>query len=246
MLMLDLPSLSVEADDQIYKGLPVLKLQLKKAEIDGEYADNLLQSAEFLEDAEPKGALLIENTGKNFCLGWKPDFNGGVSARQGMELAQKWEKAVSVFYSLSCPTVVKINGHCLGWGLSLTSVCDWRWCTQDAIFASTELDFGLPPGMYSWQLPALVGLNNARRLVMAGQTVSAVEAVKIGLADEIVNTRLDDIQTERLRNFSQKTGPAWQNARRLLNESGASLRENHLGTYLAALSQSLSRFKQLQ
>lgn len=88
--------------------------------------------------------------------------------------------------SLDAPVVAAINGHALGAGLELALACDVRVASREAKVGSPEVRLGLIPGGGATQrLPRLVGLGEAMRLVLTGDTVEAPRAREIGLVEEV-------------------------------------------------------------
>jgi len=88
---------------------------------------------------------------------------------------------------LQKPVLAMINGYCLGGGLELAMACDLRIASDRAVLGQTEINLGIiPGGGGSQRLPRLVGLGNALRLTLTGETVDAHEALRLGLVEEVV------------------------------------------------------------
>ena len=85
------------------------------------------------------------------------------------------------------PFIAAINGHCLGGGLELAMACDVRVASTRATFGQPEINLGLIPGGGGTQrLPRLIGLGAALRLVLTGDAISADDAFRLGLVEEVV------------------------------------------------------------
>jgi enoyl-CoA hydratase len=85
------------------------------------------------------------------------------------------------------PVIAAVNGACLGGGLELALACDVRIASERATFGQPEVRLGIIPGGGGTQrLPRVVGLGAALKLAMSGEAVAADEALRIGLADEVV------------------------------------------------------------
>ena len=87
------------------------------------------------------------------------------------------------------PIVVAIHGAALGGGYELALACSYRICTDDrkTQVGLPEVQLGLLPGAGGTQrLPRLIGIAHALDLILAGKTVKAVKAKKLGLVDEVV------------------------------------------------------------
>ncbi len=86
-----------------------------------------------------------------------------------------------------------ICGNALGGGLEVALGCHYRIAAIDAVVGLPEVKLGLLPGASGTQrLPRLSGIQKALDMILSGNPLSAVEALKIGIIDKIVNT--DELQ----------------------------------------------------
>jgi enoyl-CoA hydratase len=84
------------------------------------------------------------------------------------------------------PVVAAVNGYALGGGCELVMACDIRVAAEDAFFAVPEINLGGLPGIGGMQrLQRLVGPGKAKQMVLTGERVTAVEAHRVGLVDEL-------------------------------------------------------------
>jgi enoyl-CoA hydratase/carnithine racemase len=86
----------------------------------------------------------------------------------------------------SKPMLAAVHGYTLAGGLELALACDIRIATEDAVFGAPEVKWNLLHGYGALRLPALVGLSNAMRLLLTGDTIDAAEAYRIGLVADVV------------------------------------------------------------
>ena len=99
----------------------------------------------------------------------------------------KGQKFFSKLEALSKPVVAAINGYALGGGLELALACDFRLASNNAELGSPEIKLGMIPAWGGTQrLTKIVGVAEAKRLIMLGDRVKAMEALKIGLVDKVV------------------------------------------------------------
>jgi enoyl-CoA hydratase len=90
---------------------------------------------------------------------------------------------------LAQPVIAAINGTALGGGCELAMACDIRIAEEHARLGQPEVGLGLIPGAGGTQnLPRLVGLGRAKRMIFTGERIDAHEALRIGLVDEVVPT----------------------------------------------------------
>jgi enoyl-CoA hydratase/carnithine racemase len=84
------------------------------------------------------------------------------------------------------PTICQIHGAALGGAFELALACDFRTMAEDAVAGIMEVRIGLLPDVGGCsRLPALVGLGNAKELIMTGKVIDGHEAHRIGFANRI-------------------------------------------------------------
>ena len=105
---------------------------------------------------------------------------------------------VNLFESMSKPVIAQIHGGCIGLGAELALACDLRVMADDVKFGLPEVKLGLIPDVGgSSRLPAVVGLGNAKELIMTGRLIGAEDCYRIGAANRIAPLdKLDDATGE--------------------------------------------------
>jgi enoyl-CoA hydratase/carnithine racemase len=84
------------------------------------------------------------------------------------------------------PTICQIHGGCLGGAFELSLACDFRVMAEDAVAGIMEVRVGLLPDVGGCsRLPAVVGLGNAKELIMTGKVIDGAEAHRIGFANRV-------------------------------------------------------------
>jgi enoyl-CoA hydratase/carnithine racemase len=85
------------------------------------------------------------------------------------------------------PLIGAINGIAFGGGLEIALICDIRIAVEHARFACSEVNLGIMPGWGATQrLPRMIPRSKAAELVFSGKPISAQEAYRIGLVNEVV------------------------------------------------------------
>ncbi|MET9692579.1 enoyl-CoA hydratase/isomerase family protein [Streptomyces sp. NPDC006514] len=103
------------------------------------------------------------------------------------EHAVALQEAFSAVARIEKPVIAAINGAALGGGCELALTADFRVCADDSRLGLPEILLGVIPGAGGTQrLPRLVGLAAAKDMVYSGRALSAEEALRIGLVDEVV------------------------------------------------------------
>jgi enoyl-CoA hydratase/carnithine racemase len=99
------------------------------------------------------------------------------------------------------PTICQIHGAALGGAFELALACDFRTMAEDAVAGIMEVRVGLVPDVGGCsRLPAVVGLGNAKELIMTGKVIDGREAHRIGFANRIAPADELDAATEALAN----------------------------------------------
>jgi enoyl-CoA hydratase/carnithine racemase len=99
------------------------------------------------------------------------------------------------------PTICQIHGAALGGAFELALACDFRTMAEDAVAGIMEVRVGLLPDVGGCsRLPAVVGLGNAKELIMTGKVIDGREAHRIGFANRIAPAAELDEASDKLAN----------------------------------------------
>ncbi len=84
------------------------------------------------------------------------------------------------------PVIAAVNGFALGGGNELAMACDFRICSENAMFGQPEVGLGITPGFGGTQrLARLVGMGMAKQLLYTAKNIDAAEALRIGLVNAV-------------------------------------------------------------
>jgi len=156
-----------------------------------------------------KGLLVVSKKPDIFIAGADiKEIENITSSPEAEVKAQEGQKIFNALEKLSIPSIALINGACLGGGLELALACDYRLaCFGDKVkIGLPEVKLGIIPGFGGTKrLPRLVGLRKGLQLILAGEAVSANEALKIGLVDGLFSqNRLFEEGLEFLKRHARK------------------------------------------
>jgi enoyl-CoA hydratase len=132
-------------------------------------------------------AILITGAGeKSFAAGADINELALATATTGEQMALRGQSVFSLIESCGKPVIALINGFALGGGCELALACTVRFAASTAKLGQPEIKLGILPGYGGTQrLPRLVGRSAALRLLLTGDMISADEALRIGLVDEV-------------------------------------------------------------
>ncbi len=154
----------------------------------------LIRLRELLEEVQQsnyKALIMISRKPGIFIAG------ADIEEIRGMKKKEDFEKALNEAHQifnkvedLKIPVIVAIHGQCLGGGCELSLACDYRIATDDPStrIGLPEVKLGIIPGFGGCvRLPRVVGLQASLDIILAGKTVDANKALRIGLVDQVVH-----------------------------------------------------------
>jgi len=149
--------------------------------------------------------VILTGAGRGFCAGGdlksEGDALGAFEGSMGItgpykELAEYFfndlrhkvlQSAMRKLEDLPQVTIAAINGPAVGVGLEMATLCDMRIASEQARFGEVAVPAGfVPESGGSRNLPKLVGIGRAMRLILTGEIIGAQEAERIGLVEEVV------------------------------------------------------------
>lgn len=116
---------------------------------------------------------------------------GGADNRTRLlALIGKLQDSIHAVARCPVPVIGAVHGHCLGGGIDLTTACDFRLCSQDAVFSVRETRIAIVADLGTLQrLPSIIGRGPARELVYTGRDFDADEAVRLGFCNQVLPDR---------------------------------------------------------
>jgi enoyl-CoA hydratase len=138
-------------------------------------------------DAVVRGVILTGAGDKAFIAGADISELSHATALDAERSSRFGQGVLDLIENLGKPVIAAINGFALGGGCETAMACTIRIAVETAKFGQPEVKLGLLPGGGGTQrLPRLVGKGRALQLILSGEMISAQEAYRIGLVNEIV------------------------------------------------------------
>jgi enoyl-CoA hydratase len=139
------------------------------------------------EDDAVRGVILTGAGDKAFIAGADISELAHVTAVEAEESSSRGQAVLNLIENLDKPVVAAVNGFALGGGCETAMACTVRVASENAKFGQPEVKLGLLPGGGGTQrLPRLVGKGRALQLILSGEMISAQDAYRIGLVNEVV------------------------------------------------------------
>jgi enoyl-CoA hydratase/carnithine racemase len=175
--------------------------------------------------------VVVTGAGGAFCSGadiGDPKGISGDSEDPPLTRMRFLGSVMSALFDLPKPTIAKVRGIAAGAGLSLALCCDLTVVSSTARLSEIFTKRGLSvDGGSSWLLPRLVGLHRAKELAYFADTLSAEEALAMGLVNRVVpEEELDGFVDAWARRLAAGPPVALSLTKKLLNDSmGVSMAE---------------------
>ncbi len=189
--------------------------------VDEKFLLELAEIQEIIDADKSLRVLLINAEGDHFSAGVDLNFLLPVTSQYIMDKLVWLQRLYSRWQELPIPVIAAIQGLCYGSAMEFILGCDIRIAAQNARFAIPEVRFGLSPDMGgTTRLTQLVGMGQAKRLIMGCDEIDANEALRIGLVEIVA-------ENEQLQERAIKM------ARRMVNLPPIALRFAKKGINLA-------------
>lgn len=155
--------------------------------INADMRRDLNAAFERFRDDEDAWVGIVTGAGRAFCAG--ADMRDGTGSA-GDFPGTFWEKpTINSFESgweIFKPVIAAVNGHCLGYGLTLVTWCDFVIASEEARFGFPEVQLGVPTIVGAIRLPQRINWQYAMEILLTGEPISAERAREVGLAGWVV------------------------------------------------------------
>lgn len=147
------------------------------------------RTLDWLEADSAIAALILTGAGeRSFVSGGDlKDFERITTYDAAVAMSRRMQLITSRIRALPVAVIGAINGDCLGGGCEVALACDIRIVSDRAHFGFKQVNLGITP---AWggrrRLVRLVGRSRALTLLLTGDLIDAVEAMRLGLADRVV------------------------------------------------------------
>ena len=160
-------------------------------------------------------AVVLAGRGKSFSAG--ADLNwmkaaGEASEAENFADAMKLAGMLRTLAEMNKPTIARVHGAALGGGMGLASACDICIAGDKAVFATSEVKFGIIPSAISPYVIRAIGERQAYRYFQTAERINATRAATLGLAHEAVATEELDAKVSEVVEALLQGGPKSQAA----------------------------------
>lgn len=148
----------------------------------------LASAIQIVRDDESVRVAILTGAGeKAFAAGADIQELAAIDAAEGRELALRGQAVFRSIETCGKPVIACINGFALGGGCELALACTLRIAGENAKLGQPEVKLGLIPGYGGTQrLSRLVGKGVALQMILTAEILSAADALRVGLVNEVV------------------------------------------------------------
>jgi len=138
-------------------------------------------------------------------------FSAGVEIKDHLpdkikETLESFHRVFHILAEINKPTVAAVRGFAFGGGCELASACDIVLASEDAQFGQQEVKVGAIPTVATVLLPRVIGRKKALEIIFTGDVLTAAEAKKICLVNEVFTAaELEEAVNELVEKFKEKS-----------------------------------------
>jgi enoyl-CoA hydratase len=165
--------------------------------VDARMHDELRRLFEELKHETSARAIVLTGSGRAFSAGGDFGWMEGVTPARLGEMRHEGKEIVWNLLDVELPIVAAINGPAVGLGATLALLCDTVFMAESATIADPHVRVGIAAGdggAVIW--PLIVGPSLAKRYLLTGDSVTAADAARLGLASAVVAD--DELQKEAM------------------------------------------------
>jgi methylglutaconyl-CoA hydratase len=181
----------------------------KKNALNSELIIDLTKAFQKYSDDDNCRLIILTGAGDVFSAGADLESLSKLQSNSFTENLEDSKQLATLFRTIiQCnkPILGRINGHAIAGGCGLLSLCDISVTYPESKFGYSETRIGFVPAMVARFLIAKIGESNAKKLLLSGITIDAIEAEKIGLVSEVTSD-LDNRVSFWIEQFTQKVSP---------------------------------------
>ncbi|HLW57947.1 MAG TPA: enoyl-CoA hydratase-related protein [Bacteriovoracaceae bacterium] len=209
----------------------VLEVWLNRPELhnafNAELIDELITVFNGIKDER---LVILSGRGSSFCAGADLNWMRAMkdfSEEENFEDSKQLASMFRVINACPVPVIGRVNGHALGGGVGLVSVCDYVISVPEALYGFTEVRLGLIPAVISPYCISKIGESHARAWMLSGERFKADKALKMNLVHEVVEASELDKRVAELEKSFLMAGPiASREAKALISTVTSNLRDS--------------------
>ena len=167
---------------------PVATIWMNRPELHNAFDENLIAELTAaciaLDEDQDVRIVILTGRGKSFSAGadlnWmKRAANNGLD--DNLNDARALARMLRTLAEMQKPTIARVQGAALGGGMGLAAACDIAVASTKAVFATSEVKFGIIPSAISPYVLRAIGARQASRYFQSAERIDAARAREFGL-----------------------------------------------------------------
>lgn len=184
----------------------VLEVWMNRPELHNAFnAELISEMISVFENIKDERLVILSGRGASFCAGADLNWMKAMkdySEEENFKDSKQLAKMFNVINSCPVPVIGRVNGHALGGGVGLVSVCDYVLSVPEALYGFTEVRLGLIPAVISPYCISKIGESHARAWMLSGERFKAEKALRMNLIHEVVEAeKLNERMSELEKSF---------------------------------------------
>jgi len=204
----------------------------KRNALDDAIVNEVKTALSAADSAREVRAVVLNGAGTDFCSGADLSVLQKIAQSSILENLEDTASLMEMFLqirNLSKPVIAAVHGRALAGGCGLATACDIILASESALFGYPEVKIGFIPAMVMAILRRSVSEKRAFELITTGEPVSAREAERIGLINQVYpDAEFDDKTAEYTAALARKSASAVFLSKRLLYQMDGMSFENSL------------------
>jgi methylglutaconyl-CoA hydratase len=155
---------------------------------DGALIDGLIETFTRLAADKKLRCVVLRGAGWHFQAGADLKFLRhlrSVTPADNLEFSRRTVAAIRGLQLFPRPTIALVHGGCFGGGVGITAACDIAVAANDAVFAISEVRWGITPAPIVPLLVDRIGSRDAGRFALTGERFDPAAALRMGLVHEV-------------------------------------------------------------
>lgn len=147
----------------------------------------LLEYLEQIASDDDARVVVLESAGQGFCAGFDlAELAACANARETSAAVRLFNRVARKLQTLPQPVIARVQGLATAGGCQLVSMCDLVVAADEARFATSSIDLGLFGAAPAVGLSRCIGRRAAFEMLLTGESISAHEALRLGLVNRVV------------------------------------------------------------
>lgn len=198
---------------------PVATIWMNRPDLHNAFDEDLIAeltaACMALDDDDDVRVVILAGRGRSFSAGadlnWmKRAADNGID--DNLDDARALARMLRALAEMRKPTIARVQGAALGGGMGLAAACDIAVASTKAVFATSEVRFGIIPSAISPYVLRAIGARQAYRYFQSAERIDAVRARQIGLVHETVEPEQLDAKVQEIVGALLQGGPLSQTA----------------------------------